>query len=104
MTAPGSSSSHEPQPHAHGVDVLHIGSLFNPEQLLSLDCHPAHFEGVVVLIKSEILLCFDSFMVTSLHHVVTTADPLQLGFPPGSPLSRTAGGLLLLAEPLAGGL
>ena len=83
-----------------GADVLHIGSLFNPEQLVSLDHHPAHFEEVVVLIKSEIPLCSDCFIVTSPHCLVTTANLLQLGIPPESLLSGTAGGLYPLVESL----
>ena len=87
-----------------GVDILHIGSLFNPEQVVGSDCHPAHFEGDVVLIKSEILLCSDGFVVASSHWLVSTADLLQLGISPESLFSRTAEGPHILAEPLAGGL
>ena len=85
-----------------GVDVLHICNLFSLEWLVSLDCHPVHFEWAVVLIKSEIPLCSDSFVVASPHHLVTTGDPLQLGIPPEPLLSRTVGVPHILAELLVG--
>ena len=86
------------------VYFLHVGSLFNLEQLVSSDHHPAHFEGAVVLIKSKIPLFSDGFVAASPHCMATTADPLQLGAPSGSLVSRTAGGPHLLVEPLVGGL
>ena len=86
-----------------GVDVLHMSSLFNLDWLVSLDHHPAHFKGAVVLIKIEILLCSDSFEVTSPHFLLTTADPLQLGIPSGSLLNGTVGDPHPLVEPLCVG-
>ena len=87
-----------------GVDVPHIGSLFNPEQLVGSDHHPAHLKGAVVLIKSKIPLCSDGFVFTSPHCLVTTADSLLLDIPPESLLSGTAGGSHLLVNLLVGRL
>ena len=79
-----------------GVDVFCIGHLFDSDQLVGSDHHPAHFKGTVVLIKSEIPLCFDGLVVASPHCLVTTAYLLQLGIPLESLLCGTAGGLNLL--------
>ena len=87
-----------------GVEVLHIGGLFDPELLVSSDHHPTHFKGAVVLIMSEILLCSDDFVITFPHCLVTTTDLFQLGVPPGSMLTRTARGPHLLAELFVGRL
>ena len=35
------------------VDVFHLGGLFDLEQLVSLDHHPAHFKGPEVLLESD---------------------------------------------------
>ena len=48
-----------------GVDVFCIGCLLYLEQLVSWNHHPGQFKGTVVLIKSEIPLSFDGFIVTS---------------------------------------
>ena len=74
-----------------GIDVVCISNLFNLQQLVGSDHHPSYFEGAVVLVKSGILLGFDSLSVTSLHCLATAANPLQLGIPPESLLRGTAG-------------
>ena len=47
-----------------GIEVLHVGSLFDLKKLDSPDCHPAHFKEAVVLTDSKIPLCFYNFIST----------------------------------------
>ena len=104
MTAPGVLLPMDFGLVLPGVDVLHVGCLFNPEQLVSSDHHFVHYKGAVVLIESDIPLCLDSFVVAPPYSMVTITSVPQQGLLPETPLSRATRGLCLFAEHLAGRL
>ena len=61
------------------IDVSHISSLFDVEQLVGPHHHLVHLKGAIVLIESESLFCFDNSVVTPLHSLMTFANPCHLG-------------------------
>ena len=71
-----------------GVDILCVGYPFNPEQLVGSDHHFDHLKGAAVFIESEILLCFENFVVSLPHSLATITNPPQLVLLPQALLSK----------------
>ena len=96
MTALRSSFSHGPLPQSHEWGIWMV-SLFDLEQLVSLDPHLVYFKGVVVF-----PLCLDDFIVAPPNSMVTITNPPQLALIPEAPFRNPARGPYFLPELLVG--